>query len=398
MLKTKKWFVVVGGVILFIALLVLILALSKPEAFAAPSLNDAKLRDCVVYFTNDKDQCDADAYKYSSEFHQSKLDALNEAIKLKGGTPTPEQNKEFLRLKSLLEDYARIPGGRFCKLTIPEWKELIRQDAPETPVLGKTAWNADRGSTNEWAFCWRADAKNDSLKKTGMVLSQNSDGTYEGAKINGKFYVRGTFDEGITPENVAKTYCEETKNVVSAKPKNAIVFKDAVEDLKFQKTVVQGISGKPVLYVNGVEKTPTYDDVYRLFDGSMYKQEVTVQGNEETVVAKPREKSYRVVKYLTDPCNRRKEDYGTNGLLSFTQPIELARTRLADTVLRGDIPTVEKRLRGIEPSIAELHRQRQAHIDRIWWNYGRINHWQREIGTLYYRRYLTYVRRWQSRC
>jgi hypothetical protein len=206
------------------------------EHFGAPPPLKLDSKELAVYFTDDINECVASGvfyistkdpkyktkdyvidYSYNVEWYK-KLLQYHELMK-GGFNLTEAENDIILRLKYIIAQYDRFPGGPgTCKVTIPRWRSIFA--VPDNPadtddvIFGDIEKNKPRGKPNSWAFMVHPNPNiallegNDvSFVKTGSndyyKISTGSDST---------IMTRATLNN-FKGDTVKKLYCSEVNDI-----------------------------------------------------------------------------------------------------------------------------------------------------------------------------------------
>jgi len=283
-------------------------------------------RPCEVYFTDSVKACDENEFKYHVAYYEEKLNKINTAVSARGGVPNDAENDLILKYTRMIKDYQKFPNAQFCKLKMPNWEQ--RTADKQAPIISKTDRNDNRGPVEHWAYCWRNHATTTpaGLAKTGMLIDQVG-GKPTGVTFSGAFYVRGKFDESISPAGAVKTYCHESSGAVPEyKIKTALVIRNALKGPRQTK------------YVKNNADAPVRDwDSDTYFRDQLFRENAATTGNRDVVTAQALVRAVRLVKIAKDPCGRVVEHYSTSARVQFTANIQLASTTLGsgDDYLAG---------------------------------------------------------------
>jgi hypothetical protein len=226
----------------------------------------------------------------------------------------------------MINDYAKFPNAQYCKLKMPNWQQRTTDKQP--PIISRSARNDHRGPVEHWAYCWRNHATTTptDLAKTGMLIDQVG-GRPSGVTFNGTFYVRGKFDESISPVGAVKTYCHESNGAVPEyKIGTALVIQNALKGPRQTK------------YVKNNANSAVRDwDSDTYFRDQLFRETAVRKDTRDVVTAQALVRAVRLVKLAKDPCGRIVEHYSTTARVQFTESIPLASTMLGsgDDYLAG---------------------------------------------------------------
>jgi len=319
-----------------------------------PGAPKTDFRPCEVYFTDNVKTCDGNEYKYHVSYYEEKLKKIRAAVRARGGVPTDAENDLIIKYTSMIKDYAKFPNTQYCKLTMPNWQQRTADKQP--PIVSRSERNKDRGPVEHWAYCWRNNGTTTpaGLAKTGMLIDQVG-GRPAGVTFNGNFYVRGKFDESISPAGAVKTYCHESSGAVPEyKIRTALVIRNALKGPRQTKYVINNADA------------PVRDwDSDTYFRDQLFKEEAVTTGSREVVTAKALVRAIRLVKLAKDPCDRIVEHYATSARVQFTANIHLASTTLGsgDDYLAGRTTDLAARISSYKAT-ALTKRDRIAVLDK----------------------------------
>ena len=319
-----------------------------------PGAPKTDFRPCEVYFTDNVKTCDGNEYKYHVSYYEEKLKKIRAAVRARGGVPTGAENNLIIKYTRMIKDYAKFPNAQYCKLTMPNWQQRTADKQP--PIVSRSERNKDRGPVEHWAYCWRNNGTTTpaDLAKTGMLIDQVG-GRPAGVTFNGNFYVRGKFDESISPAGAVKTYCHESSGAVPEyKIKTALVIRNALKGPRQTKYVRDGAD-------SAVRDWDS--DTY--FREQLFRETAVTTGSREVVTAKPLVRAVRLVKTAKDPCDRVVEHYATTARAQFTAGIQLASTTLGsgDDYLAGRTTDLAPRISSYKAT-ALTKRERIAALER----------------------------------
>jgi hypothetical protein len=300
-----------------------------------PGAPRTDFRPCEVYFTDNVKTCDGGEYKYHAAYYEEKLRKVNAAVRSGGGAPTKAQNNLILKYTRMIADYKKFPNAQYCKLPMVNWQQRTADKQP--PILSRSERNKDRGPVEHWAYCWRNNATTSpaGLDKTGMIIDRIG-GKPAGATFSGTFYVRGKFDESISPAGAVKTYCYESRGAVPEYAiKTALVIQNALKGPR-----------KTKYFRNNAAASVADWDSDTYFREQLFSEKAQRSGSREVVTATPLLRAIRLAKLAKDPCGRIVEQYSTTARVQFTAGIQLAITTFGsgDDYLAGTTTDLAARI------------------------------------------------------
>lgn len=379
---------------LFIAILLVLYQKrgANVEKFLDITDDSVTTQNLAVYFTDNLEACDRPGvkkiissfdeelnYDYHEEYYKRVL-ALCEQL-----SPWfPFLYELMYKLRDIVQDYQKFPQNQYCKVAIPNWKIMRKQN--ENVFYGNISQNKERLDPSDWAFALLPepdDEDDDIPDENGLIMDKDENGEYIHVTIGDQKYVRGRFPD-FSKETVAKLYCSVAKDA-SYTPKYGfrIDIDTGIVKLTNGFTVIDDPDQETVLrflkpiFVEEKGIQPSKDDKYKF----------------EYVVSKEARVQYPVVRYKKDVCDHVIKALVPDMFVSvrFKNVVELKRILYSqgnsyllgtETELDENIRVAQNRGTELSQAIAERYNAYTQATDNYNQTLGQVNGLQNQLNRL----------------
>lgn len=255
--------------------------------------SNIQIRSCDVYFTPDYVNCDNGKADHPPLYWTIKINKLKAQIG--NNKPTPAQQQEMTFYENSLKYQANMPNAN-CKLTLPGFGQVFDKSQTIPPVIGDNPENVNRGTPNNWAFCYTTYPQNLPPDNSTIQTDVGPNNTPVIASFNGYDVQRIKFND-FNKDNIKNYACAINSGYDMPTPDGLIV------NLNPSSGNINNIN----IRVNqNIVNFATIDLDYALYLFSQYYDiKITTNGNEETITATPIE----ITKYIQvgkmNPCGNR---------------------------------------------------------------------------------------------
>jgi len=280
--------------ILLVLITFYILQQFKKEKFAnyAEEASNIQVRSCDVYFTPDYANCDNGKSDHPPLYWTIKINQLKAQIG--SNTPTPEQQKQMEFYQNSLKYQDNMPNAN-CKLTIPNFGQVYDTTQTIPPVIGNNPENVNRGTPNNWAFCYTGYPQNLPPDNSTIQKDIGPNNTPSIANFNGYEVQRIKFND-FNKDNIKNYACAINSGYDMSYPDGLVVNlspSGTITDVKIRVN-------------QNIVNFATIDIDYALYLFTQYYDiKITTNGNEETITATPIEVGKYVRVGKMNPCGNR---------------------------------------------------------------------------------------------
>lgn len=280
--------------ILIVLITFYILQQFKKEKFAnyVEQASNVQIKSCEVYFTPDYINCDNGKSDHPPLYWTIKINQLKAQIG--SNTPTPEQQKQMEFYQNSLKYQANMPNAN-CRITIPNFGQVYDKAETIPPLFGNNPENANRGTPNNWAFCYTGYPQNLPPDNSTIQKDIGPNNTPSIANFNGYEVQRIKFND-FNKDNIKNYACAINSGYDTASPDGLIINLNpsgTITDVKIRVN-------------QNIVNFATIDIDYALYLFTQYYDiKITTNGNEETITATPIEVGKYVRVGKMNPCGNR---------------------------------------------------------------------------------------------